>query len=283
MPAVEAYRMATLYPATYFRLDSEVGGIAPGRVADLLFLSSPHEPTPVQVMVNGKLQHAETEARLQQQQLQFPWDSYLPPLQASAVEIAPAWFQIPANPTGLYPIIKLENAVITRLQEEPLPVKDSQVDLEGKSGYLLIAVLDKELRWITRGIIHGFAHQLHALASTYNSINEIVVLGSSPAAMARAVEQVLALGGGIVLVEGDEPIYQLPLPLAGLVSPMELEELIPRTEELVQLLQERGYTHADPFYSLFFFTTTHLPTIRLTAQGLYLVKEREVIQPSERL
>ncbi len=35
VPPVDAYRMATLNPATYFGRDADLGGIAPGRYADI--------------------------------------------------------------------------------------------------------------------------------------------------------------------------------------------------------------------------------------------------------
>src|ERR671938_418225 len=43
---VDAYRMVTLNPATYFRKDDEIGGIAPGRYADLCVLSDLSQPRP---------------------------------------------------------------------------------------------------------------------------------------------------------------------------------------------------------------------------------------------
>ncbi len=54
IPPIKAYQMSTLNPARYFHLDGEMGGISPGKVADLLVLREIHEPTPLKVMVNGQ-------------------------------------------------------------------------------------------------------------------------------------------------------------------------------------------------------------------------------------
>ncbi|HDR14494.1 MAG TPA: adenine deaminase, partial [Desulfobacteraceae bacterium] len=43
---VEAYRMVTLNPAVYFGVEDRIGGIAPGRDADMLVLSDLGHPTP---------------------------------------------------------------------------------------------------------------------------------------------------------------------------------------------------------------------------------------------
>ncbi|MCK9906258.1 amidohydrolase family protein, partial [Frankia sp. Cpl3] len=54
VPAIDAYVMATLNPAVYYGLDAELGGIAPGRIADILFLRSPEDPAPELVIANGQ-------------------------------------------------------------------------------------------------------------------------------------------------------------------------------------------------------------------------------------
>ncbi|WP_048600854.1 adenine deaminase C-terminal domain-containing protein [Rubeoparvulum massiliense] len=285
VPIVEAYRMATLYPATFHHMDGEVGGVAPGRMADLLFLRAPDQPTPIQVMIAGKIITENMVEELAREQFSFAWEQYMPPSQIATEHqgIPHQWFQLPTSNTGTYPVLEMRNAVITKLVEVELPSQDGLLSLEEGSGYLLIAVLHKGMQWLTKCVLKGFATHLEALATTNNSINEIVVIGSSPAAMARAVEELRSMEGGIVIIESGEVLYRLPLPLAGMVSDLDLDQLIPQTEEFVRLLQERGYTHADPIYSLFFFTSTHLPLVRLTPQGLYHVKEGRVLYPAEQL
>ena len=46
VPPVDAYRMVTLNPATYYHLDADLGGIAPGRYADVCVLADLAEPRP---------------------------------------------------------------------------------------------------------------------------------------------------------------------------------------------------------------------------------------------
>src|SRR5207247_1960598 len=52
---IDAYRMATLNPATYMGRDNEVGGIAPGRYADLCLLHDLSEPRPDVVVARGRV------------------------------------------------------------------------------------------------------------------------------------------------------------------------------------------------------------------------------------
>src|SRR5439155_60056 len=55
VPPLDAYRMATLNPATYFGKDAELGGIAPGRYADICVLRDLGDPRPEIVVARGRL------------------------------------------------------------------------------------------------------------------------------------------------------------------------------------------------------------------------------------
>lgn len=55
VPPVTAYQLVTRNPAVYHGLDDEIGGLAPGRLADILVLNDLEEPTPLQVFADGRL------------------------------------------------------------------------------------------------------------------------------------------------------------------------------------------------------------------------------------
>jgi adenine deaminase len=52
---VTAIQMATLNPATHFRLDLEIGSISPGRIADIVISRSLKKPKALAVIANGRL------------------------------------------------------------------------------------------------------------------------------------------------------------------------------------------------------------------------------------
>ena len=49
---------------------------------------------------------------------------------------------------------------------------------------------------------------------------------------------------------------------------------------LTAALRERGYTHSDSMYTLFFLQSTQLPYIRITQNGIVDVMQEEVMIPS---
>src|SRR5439155_1201990 len=69
------------------------------------------------------------------------------------------------------------------------------------------------------GVAAGFADErLDGLAATITTDFNIIVLGREPAVMARAVNRVLDLHGGIVVAGSDGIAYELALPLGGIMT-----------------------------------------------------------------
>jgi len=270
VPPVDAYRMATLNPATYCGLDGRLGGIAPGRWGDVCVLRDLAEPCPELVVARGRL--AARAGRLLVRVPEVPWARVFATARA---RLAVRWRARPEDfalpPRARYPVIRLVSAVITRLEERP-PGPDD----------LLAALLDREGRWVTNGLVAGFATALDGLASTLTTDFNIVALGRAPAAMAQAVNRVLALHGGIVLVEGGRVVWELALPLGGVMARAPLESAAAAEERLQQALAARGHPYHDPLFTLFFLAADFLPSARLTPRGVWDVKRARVLLPARR-
>ena len=268
VPPIDAYRMATLNPATYYGLDADLGGVAPGRYADICLLEDLAAPRPLTVIARGKVIAA--GGRLLGRVPEPPWRRVFT---SAAARLAVGWrarpadFELPARPR--YPVISLSSAVITRLEERALA-----------DGDLHAALLDRRGRWVAPGVVARFAERLDGFAATISTDFNILALGRRPAAMARAVNRLLDLHGGIVLVEGDRVVWELPLPLGGIMTSGSLDEVAGREDELRRLLVERGYPYHEPLYTLFFLAADFLPVVRLSPRGVWDVKWSRILLPS---
>ncbi len=267
---IDAYRMATLNPATYYGLDADLGGIAPARYADLCVLDDLAEPRPSTVIARGKV--IATGGLLVGRVAEPPWRRVF---RSPEARLAVRWrarpddFALPGRAS--YPVIQLVSAVITRLQERPL-----------QPGDLYAALLDRAGRWVAPAVVAGFADRLDGFATTNSTDFNILAFGRRPEAMARAVNRLLDLHGGIVLVEGERVVYELALPLGGIMARLSVEDAARSEDELRRHLAERGYAHHDPLYSLFFMAADFLPTVRLSPRGVWDVKQSRVLLPSRR-
>lgn len=279
MPPEEAYVMATLNPAVYYGMDGEIGGIAPGRIADMLLLSEADQPTPVLVIANG--QRAADEQGLLVPTVQADWEAYdFPPVDRLEGPSEASWFRLRSN-DGKVPVVNMLNAVITRLELEPLPVDaDGYVSIEHDPQLAFIISVDPMGRRRTQAVLRGYGSHLEGLASTYTASGDWLVIGRNPQAMAKALDRVREMGGGVVLIDEAEMACECPLPLAGKFSPAPMDEVIRMAEALTDRLRKKGHDYLDPLYSLLFFTATHLPYARLTADGIVDVKSGQIIVPS---
>ena len=181
-------------------------------------------------------------------------------------------------------MVDLKSAVITSARRDvDFGTRQGLVELEDQPGVLHAALLDRKGEWISRALVSGFADNLEGLASTYNTTTHLLALGRKPEAMARAAQRVEELGGGIVLTHDGSIVYELPLPVAGMMAEGCFSETVLENQHLSYAMAEAGYKHHDILYTLLFLTCDFLPTLRLTPLGLLDVKSSEVLIPTERL
>jgi adenine deaminase len=98
--------------------------------------------------------------------------------------------------------------------------------------------------------------------------------------MIAAFERIKMLGGGIAVAGNGSIECEVELPLNGGMSRKAVPELIEDEKKLLRLLQDKGYKFEDPIYSLLFFSSTHLPYIRITQHGMYDVMNKTVLFPT---
>ncbi|WP_241236300.1 adenine deaminase C-terminal domain-containing protein [Brevibacillus marinus] len=281
LPPADAYTMATLNPASYYGLDSEIGGIAPGRIADILLLASPKEPTPELVIADGRRRAARRE--LLQPLPAIDWRQYsFPAPDRAALPSEPALFRIRGGDQGV-PLITLRNAVITEYEQIALPADADGCLRLADPDLAVICLVERSGQHVTQAVVRGYGRELEAIATTFTISGDFLVIGRNPASMAAALRRVLELNGGIVAVEQGEFVYEMPLPIGGMMSEAPMEELIERGQAFVDWLRKKGYRYLDPIFSLQFFSAVHLPQVRLTADGIYDVKRGRIIVPAQRI
>src|SRR6185436_19874236 len=127
----------------------------------------------------------------------------------------------------------------------------------------------------------GFG-DVDGLAATNSTDYNIVTLGRSREAMAAAVNRVLALHGGAVLVERGKVVCELAMPIGGIMSRAGLPEAAAGERALHAALAARGYPYHDPLFTLFFLAADFLPAVRLSPRGVWDVKRSRVLLPSRR-
>lgn len=263
VPPISALRMATLNPAAYYGWEN-LGEIAPGKRADINVLSSLESPTPAWVIAGGRV--VAKDGLLTAEFPSFPWQGMFPPL--SVPRILPEDL-LAQGAVG----IRLVNDVITQ------PVEPEDVP----ENALHAVLVDRAGRWVTRARLVGLADRLGGLAATVTSAFDLIVIGQRPEDMAAALTRLEELGGGVVVVEEGREIFSFPLDLGGIYSSRPWTEVAEMNRRLTEFMKSRGYAFSDPLFSLLFLTFDSLPWIRLTARGIWDVRNRKVVAASSSL
>ncbi|EIT84887.1 adenine deaminase [Fictibacillus macauensis ZFHKF-1] len=268
---IDAYKMASYNIARYYGKDHLFGMVAPGRVAHLNILDDVNNPTPVSVLAKG--QWVKKNEVDQTEVPAFPWKEYgMEPLELQW-DLSLKDFQFSS-----YVGMDMVNSVITKPYNVQLNIGEDELHMDHDECFFML--IDRKGTWRVNTILKGFARQLSGFASSYSNTGDIILIGKNKRDMLLAFNRMKELKGGIVLIENGDVISEIPLPLAGGMSSASMEEMIESEKGLVKALRERGYSFEDPIYSLLFFSSTHLPYIRITPVGLFDVKKKVILFPS---
>ncbi|ASV69974.1 adenosine deaminase [Cytobacillus kochii] len=271
VPTIDAYNMGTINVAKYYNIQHLHGNIATGRVANINFLENESNPTPVSVLAKGKWIRKDGENTPFEDNM--PWEEYgFEPLEMNW-ELTSHDMQF-SMPFG----IKMESAVITKPYSLAIDISGDELSREHDECFFML--IDRKGKWRVNTVIKGFAKELDGLASSYSNTGDIILIGKSKKDMMNAFNHMKEIGGGIVISEQGNIVTEIPLKLKGIMSNKRVEDLIEEERTLLAYLRERGYRFADPIYTLLFFSSTHLPYIRVTQRGMYDVMNKTVLFPT---
>ncbi|MBI2467948.1 MAG: adenine deaminase [Candidatus Rokubacteria bacterium] len=278
IPPVTAYRMASLNVAEHYRLDGDVGGIAPGRFADFVLLPDLRTVRPEVVVARGRVVAREGQCLAPLEPAVLPAGVYAG-LRAGPLE--PATLRLTApGPTARVRVIRIAGDILTAEDAVTLPVRDGAVGADPGRDCLIAAALDRRVAGRRAlGIVRGFGLREGAFASTVSfDTADLVVLGASPDALSAALRRVVELRGGLAVVDGTGAVRaDLALPLGGVASDRPLPEVARGLEAIEEAARALGCQLPRPLLTLQTLTFTAIPALRLTARGLLDVKRQAYV------
>ncbi|MFN3973899.1 MAG: adenine deaminase [Dehalococcoidia bacterium] len=274
---VMAVTMASLVPATYFRLEG-LGGIAPGYWANLLVLDDLRAFRVERVFYRGRLVAEGGQALFSARTPKAPWmwdTVHIRPFTAS--HLALRW-----GGRDAVPVIEIvPGQIITRWVEERPLRRNGTIVADTQRDILKLAVVERHKATgnIGLGLVKGFGLHRGALAtSVAHDSHNIVVVGVEDQDIFEAVKEVERMHGGLVVAAGGKVLGSLALPIAGLLSPEPLETVAQRVEELEHLASSLGCRVASPFSVLSFLALPVIPELKLTDRGLVDVMNARFVE-----
>lgn len=272
---VTAIRMGTLNTAEYFRLYDR-GAVAPGRRADLIVFSDLRAPRAEQVYSGGKLVAQDGALRVE---IAPPQPASLP--RAMNIRWDSVNLDIPARGTRVHVIGSIPGQVVTENRVENAKVENGFAVADPARDLLKVAVIERHHATgsIGKGFIQGIGLKRGAIAGTVaHDHHNLIVIGADDASMMAAARAVDRMGGGLVAVQGEHVLAQLPLPIAGLMSDQPIQTVRAELDHLLDAARhELGSTLHDPFMAASFMALEVIPSLKLTDRGLVDVDRFEVI------
>lgn len=257
VPLCKAIQMVSLNAARAFDLDKEVGGLAPGRRADINIVTGP-EDFRVRLVVAGGKVVAENGIFLHPYQ-RAPHAPCLLHTMHLKHPITAESFRYEAEPHAkavkVHVIQTKDWIPVTDDRHAVLPVRDGAVQCDPDNDVLYAAQVERYgiNGNVGKAFMGGFRLKEGAIASSVGHDNHnIIVLGTNHEDMAAAVNRVVELDGGQVAVRNGQVMGEVAYPILGLLSDMDAEKLAQQKEQLIRTIQDMGCVIKLPFMFLSF-------------------------------
>ena len=279
MDPVEAIKIATINAAKHFRLEDQIGCVAPGRFADIVLLKDLHTIRPWMVIKDGRVVADENGAKPCRQK------DY-PAKLLDTVHISTSFsekdFKIPSEGkrSKCRIISMIPDQIINDEIQEWMDVKDGEIRADVSRDILKLSVVERYGKngRVSTALVKGFGLRSGALASSVShDHHNIVVVGTNDADMAVAVRELERLHGGFASAKDGQVVDSLALPLGGLMSLLPAGEVMERMNEMNAAVEKMGCPMKAPFMSLSFISLPTVPRLGLTDYGLIDVLGHKII------
>lgn len=279
-----AIQMATLNTAEHFKVERDLGSIAPGRRADFLIVSDLSQLVIDEVFARGV--HMASQGKLVAEIA--PWD--YPAKAKNTVnmkrDLTAQDFDIAApagrNSVRARVIGVVENQAPTRALEKELPVIDGLAAMDIANDVCQIALVERHRATgqVTNAFVSGFGYKLPcAMASTVaHDSHHMIVVGTNKQDMALAANRLRQIGGGIVLFSEGRELALVEMPIAGLMSDERAEIVAEKAAKLTQAMRTVGcdLNNATMQHSLLALVV--IPELRISDIGLVDVRTFEKVE-----
>ncbi|WP_017471135.1 adenine deaminase [Amphibacillus jilinensis] len=284
---VTAVKLATINTARYFKLADDYGSVSPRKVADLMILDDLEKMEPSMVIVNGEI--VASEGKLV---IDLPTYTYPDKIKNSVHVQRPVMTSdliiktSGDKQTVMTNVIKIiENSARTERTQFKLTANQTgEVHSDLTQDVVKLACLDRHHQSgdISVAFAHGFGLKRGAVASTVaHDSHNLLVMGANDDDMVIAANKLIELGGGMLVVDEGEVLAEVPMPVAGLMSDRNAEDVVRQVQQLEAAWQHLGCSIHAPFMTFSLIALPVIPDIRISNRGLVDVTTFELINVLE--
>ena len=275
----DAISMASKNCFDYYNMGMDLGGIAPGKLADILVFDDLMKLKPKKIFVGGMLvlsngtivskikKHTVPKWMTKTVKLnKFTEDNFSIKSHSDLVDVN---------------VIDMKTEIITKKGHETLSVKDENVIPSYDKDVWKVAAFDRTFGSTKHavGFLKNFGPRIGAFASTWSfHENNMIVIGSNEKDMAIAANSLLRTQGGMIVVYKGKILSSMPLQMAGIMSTDSFEKTSKNFSDINNTLLDSGCKFKKPHLIPLFLPFLALPEIRILYQGIIDVKSRSFLK-----
>ncbi len=277
---IDAVTMASKNNFDYYNMGKDLGGIAPGKLADILVFDDLKSFKPNKVFVGGKLvvSNGQMVTPIKKQMIS-PWIKKTVKLK----NFSQNDFVIKSKKKDVIAnTIYMQTEIITKLGSAELHTKDDHVSASLDSDIWKVAAFDRihGTGKHSIGFLENFGADIGAFASTWSfHENDMIVIGSNDSDMVIASNHLIKNQGGLVVVKSGKIIASLPLQFGGIISTDSFEKVSSNFEKINNAIVDSGSKFSRPHLIPLFLPFLALPSVRILCSGIVDVKKRSYISP----
>ena len=266
-----AVRLITLNPAEYFR-KYDRGAIAPGRLADFVILDN-SELTPdfiiSEVWKNGRRIMSGGE-------IYNPYElseaSHIAPVTSRKVRNIPSVEALRVKAEGeiMRVIGVIEGTALTKTLEFKPIVRNGEVLPDNGRDIAKIVCLERhnDTGRFGVGFVNGMKINRGAIGSSVaHDAHNFVVIGMDDQSIITALHALADMGGGLVCTNGQDVTASFALPIGGLMSYKNADEVCAELTKMENAALSLGVSIPHPFMVMSFLCLSVIPELRITDLG----------------
>src|SRR5262249_31443253 len=214
---LRAIQAVTLHPATYSGVEQEVGGIAPGRFADMVLLENLESFRVQATLIGGKLVAEGGRSLVQTAPVSIPHEMM------HSLRLRPNTsenqFTVHCQAENAkIRVIELLNQNITAERVMSLDAQKGYIEADVEQDLLKVAMFDRheQIGKIAMGFLKGFGAKIGAVGITADlDENTLLIVGGHDADMAVCANVLIESGGGVAGVGHGGGVEKNKVPVGG--------------------------------------------------------------------
>lgn len=277
---IEAIRAVTLNTAQIYRLDKR-GAIAPSYFADMLVIDNLKDINVEKVFFEGELVAENNKLLVQINKPHIDLENKNT-INIDELKVEDFMIKAPIE-NGKLEIVGMEyiNKIssVTRKKTFTVNVKDGYVDLEGDELNFAISINRYGKKTKAIAVVENFYVNRGAIATTYShDSHNLTIIYKKPIDALVAAQRVKNIAGGIVVVENEKVVKELPFPIGGMLFKNSAYELGNYIVDMNKVLRDYGIESASPITRPSTLSLIVIPEVKLSDMGLIDVVKQEIIK-----